>query len=331
VSRAPKRIAEAVDRLCLSGLAGSAGRGRDLLRLYRAARRRAGESLCMAAARSLAAAAVPGATVLLLTGAGGPPRLPHGETDGPLGVAVLARALVLACGIRPVIVGERRLREPIVATLDALAGRHGAAWRWSVRFLAFPLRRDAAARAADEIYGREEPVAMIAVERLGPNSRGVIHNAAGRDVTRVHGGVEALFGVARKRGVPTIGVGDRGNEVGFGSLVTGNRKGAACSCPCGTTIECAVPADVVVVAAVSNWGAHAIAAALAVLLRDGRLLHRPSDERRMLAACVGAGARDGLSAAQRMTVDGLPVRSHMHLVTKLRELAVGLIGRDRHE
>jgi len=325
------RISEAIDRISLLGGAPATARARELGKLYHAARRGAAEPLSAKAARRLEAVLTPGARVVVLTGAGAPPSLPRGETDGPPGAAVLARSLVLAFGAKPVLVAEARFREPIVAALDALAdGSRANTWRRSIRFATFPSSRDAARSAAATLWNGIGAVAVIAVERLGPNRRGVIHNARGEDVTAAHAGVEAFFSLARQAGVLTIGVGDRGNELGFGSIKPRRSSIAPfdrpCVCPCRSSIACAIPAEVVVVASVSNWGAYAIVASLAVRRGDLQLLHRPADETRMLAACVSAGARDGISGKDRPTVDGLSGRIQQTIVMLLRDAVAGGTG-----
>ncbi len=324
MSAGSSQISEAIDRICLVVETGSTSRARDLARLYQAARSLAREPLCSAAARRLEAALRPGAAVLLLTGAGAAPDLPRGETDGPLGAAVLARGMALAFGVRSFLVAEARFRRPIMATLDALAdGSRDAGWRQAVRYAPFPLRRDCAGQAAMALLDRIKPAAVISIERLGPNDLGITHNAIGEDVSSTHAGVEALFTLARRRKVLTIGVGDRGNELGFGRIMRSRLKippmSRRCACPCQSIIACAVPAELVVVSSVSNWGAYAIVAGLALRLGDPRLLHRPTDEARMLKACVLAGARDGLSGRRALTVDGLPLGMQRDVVALLTE------------
>src|SRR5262249_49813549 len=87
--------------------------------LYDAARKQAGGPLCEAAARHIVKAVKPGDAIVLTTGAGGPPWLFCGETDGPLGLAALARALSLGLGALPLIITEARSEQPVAATLAA--------------------------------------------------------------------------------------------------------------------------------------------------------------------------------------------------------------------
>jgi hypothetical protein len=170
---------------------------------------------------------------------------------------------------------------------------------------------------------------VVAVEKLGPNASGVAHTASGMDVTAAQARTDVLFAAARRRGSLTVGVGDRGNEVGFGAVAA--RLAAAgiiggCACPCGSTIACTVEADRPVAAATSNWGAYGTAAALAVLRGDPRLLHAPEAETAMLEACVRAGAVDGITRRRAPSVDGIPLAAQVALVHRLRALVRGAMA-----
>jgi D-glutamate cyclase-like, C-terminal len=112
--------------------------------------------------------------------------------------------------------------------------------------------------------------------------------------------------------VITIGVGDGGNEIGMGNVRARLTHGGALA----RRIASVVRVDHLVVAGVSNWGAYGIAAHLGRLA--GRpLLHTPNDERRIVAACVAAGACDGVTRRREATVDGLPLDVHAALVALL--------------
>jgi hypothetical protein len=91
-------------------------------------------------------------------------------------------------------------------------------------------------------------------------------------------------------------------------------------------IASVVRVDHLVVAGTSNWGAYGIVAGLTRL--TGRpLLHTPATERRLIEACVAAGAVDGLRRWRRPTVDGLDLDTHAAVVELLRLAAPDPLAR----
>ena len=287
-------------------------------RVFRAARRRLRGPLADAAARALLRRVRPGCQVILTTGLV-TPRIPRGETDGPPGAVALARALILGLEAEILLLAEAPVVPVIQQTAEILAISEGDETSWPSRFHveAFPTDPAEAARAWDRLWGPDRPAALVSIEKLGPNTRGIIHTMRGEDVTATQARADLLFPVARRQGVLTIGIGDRGNEVGLGGLLV---RPGRCACPCGGSIACAVRADVPVVAFSSNWGAHAVAAALAARLGNFRLLHRPSSEGRMLQQMVRAGAVDGVTRVRVPTVDGGPLALQVACVGMLHAL-----------
>jgi len=85
------------------------------------------------------------------------------------------------------------------------------------------------------------------------------------------------------------------------------------------TVASVVAARHPVVAGVSNWGAYGIVVELSQLVRRP-LLHSGDEERRMIEACVTAGAVDGITRKHEATVDALPVEAHVGMVELLRLL-----------
>jgi hypothetical protein len=205
------------------------------------------------------------------------------------------------------------------AALEALA-EEGADDGWPDRVAVAPFPSDPAA-AADEsarLIRQARPRAVIGIEKLGPNARGVIHNLRGQDVTATQARVDLLFAAAARRRILTVGVGDRGNEIGLGGLASRPRR---CVCPCGGWLECAVEAEAPVVAFSSNWGAYAVAAAL-----DGGnpglpLVHRPATEARMLRRLARAGAVDGVTGRRGPSVDGVALGVQTAIVGMFYALA----------
>lgn len=326
-SPALTRLAETLDVLItlippLAGNHAGAGHGREMSpgpeRAYRAARRQLRVPLADAAARALLRRVCPGGRVILTTGLV-TPRISCGETDGPPGAVALARALILGLQAEILVLTEAPVAPVIQQTAEALASSENdeSSWLTRLHVAEFPTDPTAAARARDRLWRRNRPAAVVGIEKLGPNARGVIHTMRGEDVTAVQSRTDLLFPEARRKGILTIGIGDRGNEIGLGGLVV---RPGRCSCSCGGGIACVVRADVPVVAFCSNWGAHAVAAALAARLGNFRLIHRPASEARMLRRMVQVGAVDGVTRRRLPTVDGGPLALQVACVSMLQAL-----------
>ena len=286
--------------------------------LYGAARRVEGGPLADGAARALLARLRPGSRVLLTTGLV-TPHIPCGETDGPPGTLALARALILGLGVEASVLTESSVVPVLAEGVEALATSEGDGtdWRPRLHLQAFPSDPAPAAGVVRRLFAGHRPAAVISIEKLGPNRRGVVHTMRGEDVTAHQARTDLLFPPAHRHGVLTIGIGDRGNEIGMGGLLM---RTARCACPCRGGIACAVRARKPVVAFASNWGAHAVTAALAAYLGRPGLLHRPQSEARMLRRIVRAGAVDGATRKRVPTVDGTGLAVQAALLALLRAL-----------
>ena len=120
----------------------------------------------------------------------------------------------------------------------------------------------------------------------------------------------------------TIAVGDGGNEIGMGAIPTSL---IALHVSHGETIACVTPAQHLIVAGVSNWGAYALIGALAALRKDWRpTLLACLDEtldRAVLEAMIEDGpAVDGVSRLPTPTVDNLDIATHHRVLSKIRTL-----------
>jgi hypothetical protein len=96
----------------------------------------------------------------------------------------------------------------------------------------------------------------------------------------------------------------------------------------GGAIACVTPAQHLIVAGVSNWGAYGLLGALAVLRRDWHAQLLPClDEtldRRVLETMIEEGpAVDGVSRLPLPTVDNLPIAVHHEKLRRIRALATG--------
>jgi D-glutamate cyclase len=292
---------------------------RGVDKLYGPARARSKEPLCVAAARHLAAL-TSGDRVLLITGSLTRPWVSTkiGETDGPVGVAALSRALSYGFNAIPVVVTDTSLLEPIGATLRAAgqgvvsiseAMRATANKRFCsvVVTLGFPIEDVPAQQEAKRLLDEMTPKAVVAVERAGMTVRGTYHNMLGQDYSEGRARIDYLVEEAGSRGIPTIGVGDGGNEIGMGGISEAVHKFV----PHGEVLCAKTVTDILLPAGVSNWGCYAIQAALALLTGKQEIVHSAAMEKRLIEAAANAGLVDGNTGKCEATVDALPIEVHM--------------------
>jgi hypothetical protein len=167
------------------------------------------------------------------------------------------------------------------------------------------------------------------VEKIGRGADGGYYTGQGTDVAADLCKVDLLVDAIREAGGVTIGIGDLGNEIGMAALA----GTIAAHVPGGRKITCVVPTDVLLVAGCSNWGAYAIAAAMAGQTKNLSLMHTAEIEREMIAECCRAGGVDGFSTGPTMEVDGAPWQTHAAFVQLLRdvvEISISTRKPERH-
>jgi hypothetical protein len=272
-----------------------------------------GLPLSLVGARFMERVVQPGRVVLITTGAGNREYLPAGETDGPPGAAILAR-LVATLGGVPILLTEADYVVNVEKTvLAAGIGRRtpDIARRIAFTTSVLPLSAGEDAEAqAEELLARFDPTALISIEKLGPNPSGTAHSSSGGLNDDGRARAECLFDLGASRGIPSMGIGDNGNELGFGKILEAVHEHK----PNGKILGTRVTTDVLIPANCSNWGASAIAAALAILRSDPSLLHTAEEEQRIVTACVDANGVDGSTGRHILEVDGMPMKVQTALI-----------------
>ena len=280
--------------------------GRNITALFEAAR-----GGLWSAASALAAARP--CRVGLITGfyvpTGSPPAA---ETDGPVGTALLARALAEA-GVACRLATDEPCRNACAA---ALAAAGAAAVPVDAVAIGAPLAGTIAA------WRRAGITHAVSIERCGRSADGAPHNMRGQDISAYTAPLDDLFAAGPW---DTIAVGDGGNEIGMGALP---RSLIARHIEHGARIACVTPARHLIVAGVSNWGAYALIGALAALCADWRAamlagLDETLDRTILEAMLADGPAVDGVSRVQAPTVDNLPLATHHERLRMIRALVEG--------
>lgn len=318
-------IGENIDKLVCLDIA-----GREFIStVYPPARERQGGSLCLLAAEKLKQNVGAGDYVFITCGMLVYP-LELAETDGPLGGAALARALQLGLGAKPVLVTDYAAIDMTKAVcrganLNVCELEKLKTIPQTASVIGFPIDEDEATREAERLLGDLKPKAIIAVECRGRNEKGVYHALPkGRNMNHIAAKMVSLFDKAKGSATLTVGIGDGGNEIGWGIVNDIIREkipyGDKCSCGCGGGFGDVTQVDVLVPASVSNWGAYGVAAGLSLLLNNPEVCHNAEMESRMLRLCIDAGGINGPSFLPEPKVDGLSAETNRSVVTILAEM-----------
>ena len=223
------------------------------------------------------------------------------ETDGPPGAVAIGNAL-------------QSLGRKVSYVTDACTAPVLRQWAGEVEVIEFPVVGvEESKRHAAELLERLRPDLLISIERCGRNSNDEYLNMRGRSITHETARVDYLFDGS----VPSVGIGDGGNEIGMGNLV--EVIPSVESLPDDPAIA---EVDRLIIASVSNWGGYGLVAAISRL--TGRnLLPSAEAEDLMVQGMVEAGAVDGTTGDAVPTVDNFSMEENGALLARLHRIAGG--------
>ncbi len=169
---------------------------------------------------------------------------------------------------------------------------------------------EAARRLLDEI----QPALVFSTERVGRNAEGIYCSMRGIDYGMGRARIDHVFDEAARRGIPSLAVGDGGNEIGMAVIADAVREHVRFGDARpggGAGIGAVTPADVLMTAGCSNWGCYGIVASLSLRLGRMDLLHAPAMEDRLLRRGVDLGLINASDNIVDANVDGIASDSHV--------------------
>ena len=218
----------------------------------------------------------------------------YAETDGPIGTLAVAKALE-GLGYHGIVITDKYC-EGFFELKNI-----------SVEYVAI----DAEQSVYEEILEKYRPVYMISIERCGHNLENEYANMRGDSITGQTACIDTLFELAAEKKIPTIGVGDGGNEIGMGNVRQVILEKLELN-PCVVTV------DDLIIATTSNWWAYALAAYMAKL--SGRPVFITYEEiEEYMAQIVALGCVDGVTKQKKMGTDGFSMEIEKEIITSLKE------------
>ena len=215
------------------------------------------------------------------------------ETDGPPGTVFLALALK-KLGFTPIIITDKYA--------DSFFNLK------EIKTISMPL--DEEEEWCRKILDEYKPVGLISIERCGKNIESKYANMRGVCINEFTSKIDMLFELAYGN-IPTIGVGDGGNEIGMGNEASVIYDKLSLS-------PCIVKVSQLVIATVSNWGAYAIVAYLEKF--SGQNVYMTFDDvYNYISKIVEAGSVDGVLKKHVVSVDGFDMTVEREIVEALEE------------
>lgn len=214
------------------------------------------------------------------------------ETDGPVGAIALYQALE-ALGATPVIVCGPPVSQALMAEYRVHEIRVGE-------------HQERTLEAFQALYNYN-PDAVLSIERPGQAVDGGYYNMRGESISARTACFDTFVNNAK---CPTIGIGDGGNEIGMGNITEALKD--------LDIHAAATQVDELLIADVSNWGAYGIIAFLS--LWNERDLLGEIKPLEILEYLSQLGSVDGVTRANELTEDGLPVEEGKSVIAELRAL-----------
>lgn len=297
--------------------------------LYDGCRKMTGEPLTIKAAEALCSTIKENDIVFLFTGfVLLPYRVP--EMDGMVGTILMARALIEAFHAKPVIICPEECVKAVIKCGHTVGYQvyedMDLVKEMPLCIGVIPFTKDssAAKAQAESVCETIMPDAMIAIEAPGANAVGKYHNAVGKDVTELEAKSDVLWNYLREKQVPSIAIGDLGNEIGMHNLSAHIKKYIPytakneCACGCGGGILAATEADYVITATCSDWGCYGLIAALAFLKKKIDILHGESLEEEVMKEASRNGMID-MTGSLRPGIDGFDMKMNAGIVSMMRQ------------
>jgi len=146
------------------------------------------------------------------------------------------------------------------------------------------------------------------------------------DITRFTAKTHFLLELAERLNLPieSIGIGDRGNEIGAGKIPweVFKQKSSTYREP---VFCCRVRTDYFISCGISNWGGYALLAGVALAMGRSDILKKVTSEHEgaVLDYLVRYGpAIDGVTCKQDHSVDGIEFEDYIKVIERIKEIAL---------
>ena len=227
------------------------------------------------------------------------------ETDGPPGALAIGKALQ-DLGMRVTYVSDSYA----TPALRQVVGSNAEVVDFAI---ADP---EESIRASMWMLDQLDPDMLISIERCSRSKDNTYLNMRSVDISDQTARLDYLF----ESNLPSVGIGDGGNEIGMGNLA--QIIPTFSTLPTNPAIS---KVDRLVVSSVSNWGGYGLVAALS-LLKGKNMLPTVDHETKLIKQLVHLGLVDGTTGDATHYVDGFNTEENGALLGRLHQLVDARLG-----
>jgi hypothetical protein len=155
-----------------------------------------------------------------------------------------------------------------------------------------------------------DPNVIISIERCGPTIDGDYLNSRGKKIEEFNSKADHLL----NHNIPSIGIGDGGNEIGMGNLTHIIKSSDKLSNP-----PCITKTDILIPASTSNWGGYGLVTGLSKITKQNLLPSIEEDEK-LIKHFVDSGGVDGITATSAYKIDSFELEVNSSILNRLHKL-----------
>ena len=221
----------------------------------------------------------------------------HAETDGPPGALTLC-LILKKLGYIPVILTDKYCQN-FFEKYDI-----------KVIYMDIKMENESKINFIERTIKEYDPKGMISIERCGLNTENKYANMRNISINE-HTAEIDLFFLNYYKKIPTIGIGDGGNEIGMGNLENIIKNNLE-------LIPCKIKVDKLIISSVSNWGGYGLAAYLCLLTKNKEFFESVEETiKNYIKYIVSIGSVDGVTHENKEKVDGNDIDIELNIIRSL--------------
>ena len=221
----------------------------------------------------------------------------HAETDGPPGALILC-LILKKLGYIPVILTDKYCQN-FFEKYDI-----------KIIYMDIKMENENKINFIERTIKEYNPKGMISIERCGLNTENKYANMRNISIDEHTAEIDLFFFFFYKK-IPTIGIGDGGNEIGMGNLENIIKNNLE-------LIPCKIKVDKLIISSVSNWGGYGLAAYLCLLTKNKEFFESVEETvKNYIKYIVSIGSVDGVTHDNKEKVDGNDIDIELNIIRSL--------------